>query len=107
MSERCSFGQPVGQAQHPLAHQHPGQHCVDEAGCSLGHAASHFLFEPIEFLEKRAAIIPWPAVNLLLYHGILAPHARWSMGRIKALLTQHPFAEVPETGTRIPEHRPQ
>jgi len=38
---------------------------------------SHFLFEPIEFLEKLAAIIPRPAVNLLLYHGILAPHARW------------------------------
>ena len=38
---------------------------------------SHFLFEPIEFLEKLAAIIPRPAVNLLLYHGVLAPHARW------------------------------
>ncbi|MDR7423627.1 MAG: transposase [Armatimonadota bacterium] len=36
---------------------------------------SHFLFEPIEFLEKLAAIIPRPAV--LLYHGVLAPRARW------------------------------
>jgi len=35
------------------------------------------LFEPIEFLEKLAAIIPRPAVNLVLYHGVLAPHARW------------------------------
>ena len=34
---------------------------------------SHFLFDPIEFLEKLAAIIPRPAVNLLLYHGLLAP----------------------------------
>ena len=34
---------------------------------------SHFLFEPIEFLEKLAAIIPRPGVNLLLYHGVLAP----------------------------------
>ena len=38
---------------------------------------SHLLFEPIEFMEKLAAIIPRPAVNLLLYHGLLAPHARW------------------------------
>ena len=38
---------------------------------------SHFLFEPIEFLEKLAAIIPRPGVNLLLYHGVLAPRARW------------------------------
>ena len=34
---------------------------------------SHLLFEPIEFLERLAALIPRPAVNLLLYHGLLAP----------------------------------
>jgi hypothetical protein len=38
---------------------------------------AHFRFEPIEFLEKLAALIPRPAVNLLLYHGVLAPRARW------------------------------
>ncbi|HEY7654036.1 MAG TPA: transposase, partial [Methylomirabilota bacterium] len=38
---------------------------------------SYLLFEPIEFMEKLAAIIPRPAVNLVLYHGVLAPHARW------------------------------
>ena len=38
---------------------------------------SHFLFEPIEFLEKLAALVPRPAVNLLVYHGVLAPRARW------------------------------
>ncbi len=38
---------------------------------------SHLLFEPMEFLEKLAALTPRPEVHLLLYHGILAPHARW------------------------------
>jgi len=38
---------------------------------------SHFLFEPIEFLEKLAAIVPRPAVHVLLYPGILALRARW------------------------------
>jgi hypothetical protein len=38
---------------------------------------SHFLCEPIEFLEKLAALIPRPAVTLFLYHGVLAPCARW------------------------------
>jgi hypothetical protein len=38
---------------------------------------SHFLFEPIEFLEKLAALIPRPGVNLLLYYGVLTPRARW------------------------------
>ena len=34
------------------------------------------LFEPVEFLEKLAALTPRPRINLVLYHGILAPHAR-------------------------------
>jgi hypothetical protein len=38
---------------------------------------SHLLFEPLEFWEKLAAIIPRPTVNLVVYHGALAPHARW------------------------------
>jgi hypothetical protein len=37
---------------------------------------THLLFEPIEFLEKLAALTPRPRINLVLYHGILAPHAR-------------------------------
>jgi hypothetical protein len=33
-------------------------------------------FEPTEFLEKLAAMTPRPRVNLLVYHGVFAPHAR-------------------------------
>jgi hypothetical protein len=38
---------------------------------------SQCLFEPIECLEKRAALMPRPAVNVLPYHGVLLPRARW------------------------------
>jgi hypothetical protein len=37
---------------------------------------THLLFEPLEFLEKLAALTPRPETNLVLYHGVLAPHAR-------------------------------
>lgn len=37
----------------------------------------HLLFEPVEFLEKLAALIPRSRANLVLYHAVLAPHARW------------------------------
>jgi len=30
-------------------------------------------FEPSEFLEKLAVVIPRPRINLLLYHGAFAP----------------------------------
>ena len=38
---------------------------------------THLLFEPVEFLEKLAALTPRPAINLILYHGVLASDARW------------------------------
>ena len=34
----------------------------------------HLLFEPLEMLEKLAALTPRPRINLVLYHGVLAPH---------------------------------
>jgi hypothetical protein len=37
----------------------------------------HLLFTPTELLEKLAALTPRPRINLILYHGVLAPHARW------------------------------
>jgi hypothetical protein len=35
------------------------------------------VFEPLELLEKLAALTPRPRINLVLYHGVLGPHARW------------------------------
>src|SRR5207247_9794338 len=37
---------------------------------------THLLFTPVELLEKLAALTPRPRINLVLYHGILAPRAR-------------------------------
>jgi hypothetical protein len=38
---------------------------------------SHIALEPLELLEKLAALIPRPYVNLIVYHGVLAPNAKW------------------------------
>jgi hypothetical protein len=38
---------------------------------------THLLFEPIELLERLAALTPRPRINLVLHHGVLAPHSRW------------------------------
>ena len=37
----------------------------------------HLEFSPIELLEKLAALVPPPRVNQVLYHGVLAPRAKW------------------------------
>jgi hypothetical protein len=33
----------------------------------------HLIFAPMELLEKPAALTPRPRINLILYHGVLAP----------------------------------
>lgn len=38
---------------------------------------SHLLFDPVEFLERLAVLIPRPRINLILYHGVLGPRAKW------------------------------
>jgi hypothetical protein len=68
---------------------------------------SRFLFEPIEFLEKLAAIIPRPAVNLVAYHGVLAPRARWrsqvvSYGRPELSLNAHEVDASPRGASPRP-----
>jgi hypothetical protein len=37
---------------------------------------THTGFEPLELLEKLAALVPPPRFNLVRYHGVLAPAAR-------------------------------
>ena len=48
--------------------------------------ARQLLFEPLTLLEKLAALIPRPRINLVLYHGVLARTAAgergwWPAGR--------------------------
>ena len=37
----------------------------------------HLIFAPMELLEKLAALTPRPRTNLVLYHGVFGPNARW------------------------------
>ena len=48
---------------------------------------THLVFDPVELL---AALTPRPRINLILYHGVLAPRAAWRR------------AVVPSSGT-VPE----
>ena len=59
----------------------------------------HLIFAPLELLEKLAAITPYPRINLVLYHGVLAPHARW---RARAVA----YGGVPPKGWRLPVCQP-
>jgi hypothetical protein len=38
---------------------------------------THLLFDPLELLERHAALTPRPRINLVLYYGVLAAHVGW------------------------------
>src|SRR5438876_6351257 len=38
---------------------------------------THAIFEPLEVLEKLAALVPTPRAHLVRFHGLLAPAAKW------------------------------
>ena len=61
----------------------------------------HLVFEPLTLLEKLAALTPRPRINLVLYHGVLAPHAGWH-ARVVAYVA--PPVEVP-VAVRASSHR--
>ena len=38
---------------------------------------THLVFDPVELLERLAVLTPRPRINLIPYHGGLAPRAAW------------------------------
>ncbi|MEO8445776.1 MAG: transposase, partial [Gammaproteobacteria bacterium] len=38
---------------------------------------THVVFEPLDFMARLAALVPWPRAHLTRYHGVFAPHSRW------------------------------
>jgi hypothetical protein len=65
------------------------------------------LFEPLTLLEKLAALVPRPRINLVLYHGVLAPHSGWR-ARVVACGTPpavaSPCSEASDTSKSAPRH---
>ena len=75
-------GQVVLQLRHPWAN-----------------GTTHLVFEPTAFLERLAVLVPRPRVNLVLYHGVLAPRAAW---RAKVVRRQTAAATANTSATETP-----
>jgi hypothetical protein len=37
---------------------------------------THFIFEPLDFIARLAALVPKPRVNLIRFHGVFAPNSQ-------------------------------
>jgi Putative transposase/Transposase zinc-binding domain len=64
----------------PLAHGSLQQLSDEEYAFKLktpwSDGTTHLILSPMELIEKLAALVPPPRVNLVRYHGILAPNAK-------------------------------
>jgi hypothetical protein len=72
---------------------------------------SHLVFEPLDLLARLAPLTPRPRINLILYHGVLAPNAREraavvTFGTPAAVPPAAPTGtDVVSRGTSIPGER--
>jgi len=39
---------------------------------------THIVMEPLEFMERLAALVPRPRLHLIRFHGVLAPNAKFA-----------------------------
>ena len=74
---RYALRPPVGQDRLQLT---PDGKAVLELRRRWTDGTTHLVFEPVELLERLAALTPRPRINLVRYHGVLAPRAAWRKG---------------------------
>jgi len=63
-------------AQDRLRLTEDGRRIVLELKRPWQDGTSHLVFEPLDLLARLAALTPRPRINLIIYHGVLAPNAR-------------------------------
>ena len=61
------------------------------------------MFSPIELIKKLADLVPPPRVNQVLYHGVLAPRAKWC----KQIVPQPPARDLFKPLHKCEGHRPR
>ena len=64
---------------------------------------THLVFAPTAFLERLAVLVPRPRVNLVLYHGVLAPRAAW---RAEVVRRQTPVVTADSSAAEPSVHAP-
>jgi hypothetical protein len=68
-------------ARPPLSHDRLAAHSDGRLRLALKtpwhDGTTHLLLSADELIERLVALIPRPEKNLIVYHGVLAPNAKW------------------------------
>ena len=65
---------------------------------------THIVMEPLEFMERLAALVPRPRLHLIRFHGVLAPNAKL---RGKIVPAPAERAAAPRPITPLPRKKPR
>jgi len=57
---------------------------------------THVIFDPLEFVARLAVLVPAPRVNLIRFHGLLGPAAKWRAAIVPASPENEPASEACE-----------
>jgi hypothetical protein len=71
---RCALRPPVAQDR---LHLTPEGEVVLELRHQWADGTTHLAFDPLELLERLAALTPRPRINLVLYYGVLGARSAW------------------------------
>ena len=63
---------------------------VHELRVPFRDGTTHFVFEPLVFIERLAALVPPPRMHQLTYHGVLAPGATWRSDIVPRRVRERP-----------------
>jgi len=55
---------------------------------------THIVMEPLEFMERLAALVPRPRLHLIRFHGVLAPNAK-----LRSKIVPSPAERATETSS--------
>ncbi|MGH7730218.1 MAG: transposase [Candidatus Eiseniibacteriota bacterium] len=76
LEQLCRYLLRPAVAQNRLRLTEDGR-IVLELKTAWADGTSYLVFEPLDFLARLASLTPRPRINLIFYHGVLAPHAGW------------------------------
>ena len=74
-SAYCRYLLRPAVAQDPLRLTEDGR-VVLELKTQWADGTSHLVFDPLDFLARLASLTPRQRINVIFYHGLLAPNAR-------------------------------
>ena len=88
--------------RHGAGHPHPRP-----SPCRAWHDGTRAILEPHELIERLAALVPKPRINLLLYHGVLGPSARLRSSAVTCARALPPPRATPEISPPEDQAPPQ